>query len=521
MLILSICKTKKFKNILFEVYKENCIEFSYTVENLRRDPDIVIIEDICMCQGICNNVRFNSLDLILMNKDASKKDVVTSIKNLLKCKCKNMVTSSNICNIMYVGSQTKINVNISTNNIQEGVEKFKEFLPSIVIVDYEMQDSFMTLLHKTASKYYTPFIIAYGKNVNTELAIKRGATEFADDTDLLMKLDKLIEYSMLKSSEKALVVFSDTLTYYMLCFELSNQGFKFIEKDEGSSYIDMIIEHKPTLVLMYKENILLAEAIRLNENMQNIAIVMLLDSIDNYIISKGNSIGVLGYFSKPFNAEFIVLTMFQVIKHLYYVSKRDSDALVATITSLLNTLEIKDVITYGHTNRVQHMTEELTTYMGFSRDFVKRVSLAASLHDLGKIGVRDNILNKPDKLNSEEFCVIQNHPNRGADIIQNIHTLRDIVPYVRHHHERWDGKGYPDGLKEKEIPLGARLIAVTDTFDAITQDRPYRKGQPIDIALKILAENSGTQFCPECVLKFVELKGGNISELFKGIAVTS
>jgi HD-GYP domain-containing protein (c-di-GMP phosphodiesterase class II) len=130
---------------------------------------------------------------------------------------------------------------------------------------------------------------------------------------------------------------------------------------------------------------------------------------------------------------------------------------------------------------------------------------AAMLHDLGKIGIPDEILLKKGKLTDSEYDIIRKHPQIGAEIIRHIHFLKDVAPIVLYHHERFDGFGYCSGLKGKEIPLGARIIAIADVYQALTSDRPYRKAYSKEEALKIITEGSGTQFDPEIVKVFFEI----------------
>jgi HD-GYP domain-containing protein (c-di-GMP phosphodiesterase class II) len=125
--------------------------------------------------------------------------------------------------------------------------------------------------------------------------------------------------------------------------------------------------------------------------------------------------------------------------------------------------------------------------------------MGGMLHDLGKIGVPDAILNKPGPLTKEEFAIMKTHPLLGAKIVENIPFLKPSLPYILYHHERYDGNGYPHGLAGEDIPIEGRLLAVVDTIDAITSDRPYRKGRGIDIAVQQLREHSGTQFDPHIV----------------------
>ena len=141
-----------------------------------------------------------------------------------------------------------------------------------------------------------------------------------------------------------------------------------------------------------------------------------------------------------------------------------------------------------------------------SQEEIDHVRQAAILHDLGKVGISDKILHKKSKLTKKEFEAIKKHPQIAADIIRPIQFMHDIVPLVLYHHERWDGKGYPAGLKAEEIPIGARIIAVADAYDAMTSDRPYRKAMSSEKAMSELKRCAGTQFDPKVVDAFINSK---------------
>lgn len=197
---------------------------------------------------------------------------------------------------------------------------------------------------------------------------------------------------------------------------------------------------------------------------------------------------------------------------------------VGVIHTLVATIEAKDLYTKGHSQRVTAYALVLCREMGLDREQRQAVELAGLLHDVGKIGIPEAILNKPDKLTAEEAAVIRTHPAKGADIIRNIANIERlvsmdrIVSAVRHHHETFDGRGYPDGLAGADIPLEARLLAVTDTYDAITSDRPYRKGGRPERAISEIVGNRGTQFDPECVDAFeAALAAGRFTEAGGGL----
>ena len=187
-------------------------------------------------------------------------------------------------------------------------------------------------------------------------------------------------------------------------------------------------------------------------------------------------------------------------------------AYVQTIRTLSEAVDAKDAYTRGHSERVGVYSSKLARELSLPKEVIERVYIAGLLHDVGKIGVRDAVITKPDRLSEEEYEEIKLHPDIGARILEPVDFLCDIVPCVRHHHEWYDGSadGYPDRLKGDQIPLPSRVILVSDTVEAMTSDRPYRKGMPLDRVLSELSKYSGSQFDPNCVeamLRLLEREG--------------
>lgn len=180
------------------------------------------------------------------------------------------------------------------------------------------------------------------------------------------------------------------------------------------------------------------------------------------------------------------------------------DTFFQTVKALSETIEKRDSYTGGHVQRVMEYSIVIGKSMGLSKEELDKLKLAALMHDIGKIGIEDNILRKSYLLSDEEYWVMKKHTVYGAEIIQNIKELRGIIPGVRGHHERFDGRGYPDGLEGEDIALLGRIIAVADTFDAMITDRPYRKALTTVEAVKELEKNSGKQFDPEVVNAFIK-----------------
>lgn len=173
-----------------------------------------------------------------------------------------------------------------------------------------------------------------------------------------------------------------------------------------------------------------------------------------------------------------------------------------TVEALAEAIEKKDRYTGGHTKRVVHYSMCIAKYLELTPEQQERIRLGAVLHDVGKIGVEDAILKKEAPLTPDEWKVMQRHPELGSDILGRVDGLEDVLGAMRSHHERWDGKGYPDGLKGEAIPFLARIIAVADTYDAMVSTRPYRKGLPADFAYQEITKHSGTQFDPTVVEAF-------------------
>jgi diguanylate cyclase (GGDEF)-like protein/putative nucleotidyltransferase with HDIG domain len=219
---------------------------------------------------------------------------------------------------------------------------------------------------------------------------------------------------------------------------------------------------------------------------------------------------------------FTYKTYFEKVRASHDHISQMAELYLSTIESLTMAIDAKDQLTYGHVRRVQLLAVGLSQRVGITDEKVlEGIKAAALLHDIGKLAVPEHILNKPGKLTSIEFAKITIHPVVGSEILSNVHFPYPVVPYVRHHHERYDGKGYPDQLKGDKIPLGARILAVVDCYDALRSERPYRKKYSREIALDIIQSEKKKAFDPELVDIFVscideleaELEALEISEL--------
>ena len=174
------------------------------------------------------------------------------------------------------------------------------------------------------------------------------------------------------------------------------------------------------------------------------------------------------------------------------------------ILCIISALEARDPYTSHHSSRVAEMTETICELMGLDEEEKEIYHIAAHLHDIGKIGIRDNVLLKEGKLNDEEWKIMKSHSEQGYNILMNAKSFEVVADVVRSHHERYDGKGYPDGLKGDDIPLGARIIAIADSIDAMISDRPYRKGMDTNVCREQIEKNIGIMYDPIIAKKVIE-----------------
>ena len=210
---------------------------------------------------------------------------------------------------------------------------------------------------------------------------------------------------------------------------------------------------------------------------------------------------------QPFNEDDLFILQFLAAKMALSVEnialyENLWDNLHSTFRTLISAIEAKDAYTERHSQRVTALSIMMAEEMGLADEEVASIRFSGYLHDIGKIGIRDEILTKPGRLTAEEFEIMRTHPAIGEKIVSHLGLLQRDTSIIRHHHEAWDGSGYPDGLKGEETPLLSRIIIVADAFDAMTSNRPYRKALPVEIALKELAEKRWIQF------------DGNIVDLF-------
>jgi len=227
-----------------------------------------------------------------------------------------------------------------------------------------------------------------------------------------------------------------------------------------------------------------------------------------------NKCNLFQYILKPFNPDELQtvvrngLDKFDLASSKSLILKDLKELFYKTIKSIASALDAKDPYTHGHSMRVTLYSIILAKELDVPQSELENIETAGLLHDIGKIAIPQSILCKPGKLTDDEFFLMKSHPVNSERLIASIKKLNEISPGIKHHHERWDGRGYPDRLEGENIPFSARVIALADTYDAMTSTRSYRKALDHEIAIDEIQKCAGTQFDPELAKKFVEI--GNI-----------
>ena len=348
-----------------------------------------------------------------------------------------------------------------------------------------------------------------------------------------MKKQVEIMESADKMKENVLVVDDEPCVLGLLVQLLSQEGYRCLTAKDGDTALG-IFEVEPVPVAVFDilmpglNGISLLKRIKKQKPFTEV--IMMTGAADVSLAIEAMRLGARDYVLKPFNLTTLLSSIRRAFEYrrLLLESKEYHDTLEAkirektselieknmrlqililnTVTSLVYTLEAKDVHTQGHSKRVALLSSLMAKRMGFSVEEGEKIRLAGILHDIGKIGIREACLNKPGKLNEAEFNEIKEHPLISERILLPIEELQQIIPSIKHHHERYDGGGYPMGLRGEQIPMDARILAVADCYDAMTTDRPYRSALTNCQALDEIRNNAGRQFDPEVVSVFGEMR---------------
>jgi putative nucleotidyltransferase with HDIG domain len=264
---------------------------------------------------------------------------------------------------------------------------------------------------------------------------------------------------------------------------------------------------------------------RIRGRWPDIAVVMITAVADVEVAVSCLAIGAMDYLTKPFHLEEVRARVAQALEKRRLVvenrgyqeslqekvavqARRLEELFLASVQSLAEALEVKDPYTRGHSVRVSHYSVVIARELGLDGEMLRQIELGGHVHDIGKIGVREEVLNKPGKLTDDEWAMVRRHPSAGVEMLADIEFPWDVRPIVESHHERWDGKGYPHGLAGDDIPLTARVLCIADVYDALTSQRSYKKAYAHDEAIAIMRGDVGRQFDPALFPVFEEIARG-------------
>ncbi|MBN1626720.1 MAG: response regulator [Deltaproteobacteria bacterium] len=403
------------------------------------------------------------------------------------------------------------------------ITKSKQF--DLVITDIEMpvMDGFQlcSRLKEDPHTRTTPVIIlsSLDSDRDVDKGFQAGAAAYvskAEAKNLLMEtVQNVLNKSVFHRDQLILVVDDSDIIRSLAKAELEKAGFQVLTALTGKHALKLIKNHRPDLILSdinmpEMDGIEFCKALKKDPGLSAIPIIFMSTNDDRSIMRRMLHLGASAYLVKPFNLEQMVITVEKLLSDHFLLLLKEKERLdterkmmLASITSLVFALEARDHYTRGHSESVAMLVTEMAKQMDMPQDNIELIGIAGRLHDLGKIGVPDSVLLKPGRLTDAEFDLIKQHPVTGATILGSIPSLEHALPAIRYHHERFDGNGYPERLKGTTIPLWARMMAVADTYDALTSDRPYRKGMSRDKALEIIISARSTQLCPECVDVFL------------------
>lgn len=309
-----------------------------------------------------------------------------------------------------------------------------------------------------------------------------------------------------------LVVEDDPSNRALLGRLLAREGYEAIEAIDGPSALEAVALRTPDLVLLDIglpgiDGLEVCRRLRADPATLTLPVILLTgrSSVEDVIV--GLDAGADDFLTKPFNAGELLARIRSALRLRQAMS--EMEAAHGVVAALANAVEAKDTTTEHHCQRLTGFAYHLGVTAGLAGQELKGVVFGALLHDVGKIGVPETILTKPGPLTELEWVAMRRHPEIGEQICRPLRASRLFAPIVRHHHERWDGRGYPDGLSGDAIPLGARIVALVDAFDAMTHDRPYRSGRSVEDALEEMAQERGRQFDPDLAAMFVARVAAN------------
>lgn len=313
------------------------------------------------------------------------------------------------------------------------------------------------------------------------------------------------------ASKRILVVENDSHTRETIAQVLEIEGNSVYQAKTGAAAIKFMQLMTPDLIISEfnmpdTSGLELYRTLRNNSKWVAVPFIFLTSQASPEDIQRGRELGVEDYLVKPIDPQSLVkIVNARLLRTAELQIALIDQAYLETVNVLANTIEGRDPYTHGHVERVANYAKGLAEALGWPVENLRLLAFGSRLHDIGKIIIPDQILKKSTRLNPEEWSLMRKHPSAGAKILRNINHLQAAEPYILYHHERWDGSGYPQGLKGRDIPLEGRLLAIADVYDALSTARPYHPALEKEEVFRFLNQQAGYLFDPDLVPIFIEV----------------
>ncbi len=415
---------------------------------------------------------------------------------------------------------------IEASSATEALTLFDEQRFDLILADCQLPQTqgidFITQIRQHPQGGQIPFVAVQPlpNQTQSEKAYELGTTlvltQQENEKVWQQALSHLFEQGLGHLGSLILVVDDSPALLRLVEAGLTKAGFQVVTACNGKEALEVLKTTEPAIIISdldmpVMNGIEFCKALLAQEETRHIPFIILSANSEKSVMRSLIAQGASAYVVKPFHLEQFIITVEKALSEQFRLLDEDRkrlelerNSMLGSITALVNALEARDPYTSGHSQRVSQYAVAIGEKMGLSKAELETLQIGARLHDLGKIGIADGLLRKPGKLTAEEVASFNEHPMIGSTILTPIPSLAPIIPVVELHHERIDGEGYPKGLKGEKIPLMARICAVADCYDALTSDRPYRKGFPHHKAMDILSEVKGTQLCDHSVQAFTQ-----------------
>ena len=311
-------------------------------------------------------------------------------------------------------------------------------------------------------------------------------------------------------SQTILLVENDHEVRQDIARTLQIENYATLQATDGKEALLLLERFSPDLILSAldmpnMDGLQFYKEIRRNPQWVTIPFIGLAEATSRDKVRTGQELGIEDFVTKPVPSDDLIRTIHgRLLRAAELKTALVDTAYLETVHAIANAIESRDRYTRGHIDRVTTYARWLAEALQWSPDHLRILEFGARLHDIGKVKVPDQILNKPGPLNDEEWELMKMHPVVGAKILDKINHLQPAIPYVLHHHERWDGNGYPHGLSGREIPIEARLLAIADVYDALTTFRPYHSARSYGEVMELLQADAGKHFDPDLVPIFID-----------------